>query len=274
VPRRGRPWRARCRGRCRPRRTPRLRPGFCRSRRVCASRSSRSRLPRRVSTACLVGDTEGLPAGDDGDLADRVGAGGEHAEQGVPGFVEGGPLPLPGDSTIPRAAPRTIFSREPLKSGSGCKLGPMPVWACTRPEATASASAAWSRSVGGIQIRVDLSTAALFALIAFGLAAWQSPAANPHQATLTYALAAVVTTVGFFEQHHAVAVRRGLGAERRSAEPGRRSADCRRRPADQPAARRGFRRAGPAGRDRPPGARWSSATGTWPASSRPATSPA
>ena len=73
----------------------------------------------------------------------------------------------------------------------------MPVWACTRPEATASASAAWSRSVGGIQIRVDLSTAALFALIAFGLAAWQSPAANPHQATLTYALAAVVTTVGF-----------------------------------------------------------------------------
>ena len=91
----------------------------------------------------------------------------------------------PGDSTIPRAAPRTIFSREPLKSGSGCKLGPMPVWACTRPEATASASAAWSRSVGGIQIRVDLSTAAIFALIAFGLAAWQFPAVNPYQATLS-----------------------------------------------------------------------------------------
>ena len=74
----------------------------------------------------------------------------------------------------------------------------MPTWACTRPEATASASAAWSRSVGGIQIRVDLSTAAIFALIAFGLAAWQFPAVNPYQATLTYALAAVVTTVGFF----------------------------------------------------------------------------
>jgi len=53
-------------------------------------------------------------------------------------------------------------------------------------------------TVGGIQIRVDLSTAAIFALIAFGLAAWQFPAVNPHQATLTYALAAVVTTVGFF----------------------------------------------------------------------------
>ena len=52
--------------------------------------------------------------------------------------------------------------------------------------------------VGGIQIRVDLSTAAIFALIAFGLAAWQFPAVNPYQATLTYALAAVVTTVGFF----------------------------------------------------------------------------
>ena len=45
---------------------------------------------------------------------------------------------------------------------------------------------------------MDLSTAAIFALIAFGLAAWQFPAVNPYQATLTYALAAVVTTVGFF----------------------------------------------------------------------------
>ncbi len=69
----------------------------------------------------------------------------------------------------------------------------MPVWACTRPEATASASAAWSRSVGGIQIRVDLSTAAIFALIAFGLAAWQFPAVNPYQATLTYAQSFPVT---------------------------------------------------------------------------------
>ena len=53
-------------------------------------------------------------------------------------------------------------------------------------------------TVGSIQIRVDLSTAVIFALIAFGLAAWQFPAVNPHRATLTYALAAVVTTVGFF----------------------------------------------------------------------------
>lgn len=53
-------------------------------------------------------------------------------------------------------------------------------------------------TVGDIQIRVDLSTAVIFALIAFGLAAWQFPAVNPHRATLTYALAAVVTTVGFF----------------------------------------------------------------------------
>lgn len=38
----------------------------------------------------------------------------------------------------------------------------------------------------------------IFALIAFGLAACQFPAVNSHQATLTYALAAVVTTVVFF----------------------------------------------------------------------------
>jgi hypothetical protein len=31
--------------------------------------------------------------------------------------------------------------------GSAGKLSQMPVWACTRPEATAPASAAWSRSV-------------------------------------------------------------------------------------------------------------------------------
>ena len=40
-------------------------------------------------------------------------------------------------------------------------------------------------AIGGIQIRVDLSTAVIFALIAFGLAAWQFPAVNPHRATLT-----------------------------------------------------------------------------------------
>jgi Zn-dependent protease len=37
----------------------------------------------------------------------------------------------------------------------------------------------------------------IFALIAFGLAAWQFPAVNPRQTTLTYALAAVVTTAVF-----------------------------------------------------------------------------
>src|SRR5271166_3739348 len=72
-------------------------------------------------------------------------------------------------------------------------------------------------TVGGIRVRVDLSTAVIFALIAFGLAAWQFPAVNPHQATLTYALAAVVTTVVFFASllahelaHSLVARRYGL----------------------------------------------------------------
>ena len=45
---------------------------------------------------------------------------------------------------------------------------------------------------------MNWSVAVIFALIAFGLAAWQFPAVNPHQATLTYALAGVLTTVLFF----------------------------------------------------------------------------
>jgi Zn-dependent protease len=52
-------------------------------------------------------------------------------------------------------------------------------------------------AVGGIQIRLNWSAAVIFALIAFGLAAWQFPAVNPRQTTLTYALAAVVTTAVF-----------------------------------------------------------------------------
>ena len=34
-------------------------------------------------------------------------------------------------------------------------------------------------TVGGIQVRVNWSVAVIFALIAFGLAAWQFPAVNP-----------------------------------------------------------------------------------------------
>jgi Zn-dependent protease len=53
-------------------------------------------------------------------------------------------------------------------------------------------------TVGAIQVRVNWSVAVIFALIAFGLAAWQFPAVNPHQATLTYVLAGILTTVLFF----------------------------------------------------------------------------
>ena len=49
-------------------------------------------------------------------------------------------------------------------------------------------------TVGGIPVRVNWSAAVIFALIAFGLAAWDFPAENPHQAPLTYVLAGVVTT--------------------------------------------------------------------------------
>lgn len=53
-------------------------------------------------------------------------------------------------------------------------------------------------TVGGIQVRVNWSVAVIFALIAVGLAAWEFPAVNPHQATATYAVAAVLTTVVYF----------------------------------------------------------------------------
>jgi len=52
-------------------------------------------------------------------------------------------------------------------------------------------------TVGGVKVRVNWSVAVIFALIAFGLAAWQFPAVSPHQATLTYVLAGVLTTVLF-----------------------------------------------------------------------------
>ena len=52
--------------------------------------------------------------------------------------------------------------------------------------------------MGGIQVRVNWSVAVIFALIAVGLAAWEFPAVNPHQATATYAVAAVLATVVFF----------------------------------------------------------------------------
>ncbi len=52
-------------------------------------------------------------------------------------------------------------------------------------------------SVGGIQVRMNWSAAIIFALIAVGLAGWQFPAVNPHQAPLAYALAGVLTTLLF-----------------------------------------------------------------------------
>jgi Zn-dependent protease len=49
-------------------------------------------------------------------------------------------------------------------------------------------------TVRGIPIRVNWSTVVIFALIAFGLAAWDFPAIDPHQSPLTYVLAGVLTT--------------------------------------------------------------------------------
>jgi len=49
-------------------------------------------------------------------------------------------------------------------------------------------------TVRGIPIRVNWSTVVIFALIAFGLAAWDFPALDRHQSPLTYVLAGVLTT--------------------------------------------------------------------------------
>jgi Zn-dependent protease/CBS domain-containing protein len=72
-------------------------------------------------------------------------------------------------------------------------------------------------TVRGIQVRVNWSVALIFALIAFGLATWQFPAVSPHQATLTYVLAGILTTVAYFASllahelaHSLVALRYGL----------------------------------------------------------------
>jgi hypothetical protein len=45
---------------------------------------------------------------------------------------------------LPWAGATSLYARQvPYKAG----YAQMPAWACTRPEATASASAVWSRSV-------------------------------------------------------------------------------------------------------------------------------
>jgi Zn-dependent protease/CBS domain-containing protein len=69
-------------------------------------------------------------------------------------------------------------------------------------------------AVGGIQIRLNWSAAVIFVLIAFGLAAWQFPAVNPRQTTLTYVVAAVVTTAVFLASLLAHEVAHSLVARR------------------------------------------------------------
>jgi len=69
-------------------------------------------------------------------------------------------------------------------------------------------------TVRGIQIRVNWSVAVIFALIAFGLAAWQFPAVSPHQATLTYVLAGILTTLVYFASLLAHEIAHSLMARR------------------------------------------------------------
>lgn len=52
-------------------------------------------------------------------------------------------------------------------------------------------------TAGGIQVRMNWSATIIFALTAVGLATWQFPAVNPHQAPLAYALADGLTTLLF-----------------------------------------------------------------------------
>ncbi len=52
-------------------------------------------------------------------------------------------------------------------------------------------------TVSGIRVRANWSVAIILAVIAFGLARLQFPAANPRQSPLTYALAGVITAVVF-----------------------------------------------------------------------------
>lgn len=53
-------------------------------------------------------------------------------------------------------------------------------------------------SIRGIRIATNWSVAIIFALIAVGLGTLQFPSANPHQSSVTYALASVITTTVFF----------------------------------------------------------------------------
>jgi len=69
-------------------------------------------------------------------------------------------------------------------------------------------------TVRGMQIRVNWSVALIFALIAFGLAAWQFPAVSPHQATLTYVLAGILTTLVYFASLLAHEIAHSLMARR------------------------------------------------------------
>ncbi len=76
-------------------------------------------------------------------------------------------------------------------------------------------------SVHGIRIEANWSVALIFLLIAFGLATLQFPSVNPHQSALTYAIAAILTSVVFFASllahelaHSLVALRYGLRVEK------------------------------------------------------------
>jgi Zn-dependent protease/CBS domain-containing protein len=73
------------------------------------------------------------------------------------------------------------------------------------------------RSIAGIEIRLNASSAVIFALIAVGLAVWQFPAVNPGQPALTYAIAGVLTAAVFLASvlahevaHSLVALHYGL----------------------------------------------------------------
>jgi Zn-dependent protease/CBS domain-containing protein len=78
----------------------------------------------------------------------------------------------------------------------------------------------WLGRVKGIRIGVNWSVALIFAFIAYGLAASQFPAVNPHLSSLAYALAGIATALVFFGSllahelaHSLVARRYGLSVE-------------------------------------------------------------
>ena len=53
----------------------------------------------------LFGDAEGLAGGQDGDLGDRVGVGGQGGDQAVAGFVDGHGVFLVGEQRVGGVAP-------------------------------------------------------------------------------------------------------------------------------------------------------------------------